>query len=164
MRSWWPPTVVLKISKNRRMGKAGAAMPVPLDRCYRADTGAGHGEHDVDPRSCPARRRDDILLLLAVVLLRDAGRAAAGRNCALFLLSAAGYAVCSAPGGARLDEPLGFSLLIVSLGLPALFWMAAAAVFDDAFKPSGYRGFAWLGLVALGMWSVFANEPRVSLA
>lgn len=105
-----------------------------------------------------------ILLLLAVVLLRDAGRAAAGRNCALFLLSAAGYAVCSAPGVASLDEPLGFSLLIVSLGLPALFWMAAAAVFDDAFKPSGYRGFAWLGLVALGMWSVFANEPRVSLA
>ena len=105
-----------------------------------------------------------ILLLLVVVLLRDAGRAPAGRNCALFLASAAGYVICSAPGVASLDDPLGFSLLIASLGVPALFWMAAAAVFEDAFKPSWYLGLAWLGLVALGLWSIKAGEPLVDLA
>src|SRR5262245_21198932 len=66
-----------------------------------------------------------ILVLLAVLLLRDAGRRPAGRNCALFLASAASYVICSAPGVARLDDPFAVALLTVSLGVPALFWMSA---------------------------------------
>jgi hypothetical protein len=77
-----------------------------------------------------------ILLLVAILFLRDSGRSAAGRNCALYLLSAAGYVVCSAPGFASIDTLLGLSLLVVSLGVPVTFWMAAAAVFDDEFQPS----------------------------
>jgi AraC-like DNA-binding protein len=105
-----------------------------------------------------------ILLLLAALLVRDSGRSPAGRNCVLLLLSTAGYVVLSAPGFVALDTPFGFSLLIVSLGAPALFWMAAAALFDDALKPSWYRCLAWFGLVALGLWSIKAGEPLVELA
>jgi AraC-like DNA-binding protein len=104
------------------------------------------------------------LLLLAALLLRDSGRSPAGRNCALLVSSTAGYVICSAPGVATFESPLGFSLLIVSLGIPALFWISAAAVFDDAFKPSWYRGFAWLGLVALGLYSIFTATPFVDIA
>ena len=72
--------------------------------------------------------------------------------------------ICSAPGVASLDTPLGLSLLAVSLGHPALFWIWAAATFDDEFKPSWRRGFAWLGLVALGMWSLLDSPPTVAFA
>jgi AraC-like DNA-binding protein len=105
-----------------------------------------------------------ILLLAAILFLRHSGRAPAGRNCALFLSSAAGYVICSAPGFAGLDVPFGFSLLVLSLGVPALFWMSAAAVFDDEFRPSWRRGLAWLGLVVLGLWSILDRQPFADLA
>jgi AraC-like DNA-binding protein len=105
-----------------------------------------------------------ILLLLAALFLRDAGRSPAGRNCALFSLSAAGYVVCSAPGFPGLDVPFGLLLLVVSLGVPALLWMSAAAIFDDEFEPSWRRSFAWLGLVVLGLWSILEGQPLVDLA
>ena len=85
-----------------------------------------------------------ILLLVAMLFLRDSGRTPAGRNSALFFLSAVAYVICSAPGGASLDTPLGLLLLAVSHGHPALFWIWAAATFDDAFKPSWWRGVGWL--------------------
>jgi AraC-like DNA-binding protein len=105
-----------------------------------------------------------ILLLGALFFLRDFGQSSAGRNRALYLLSAAGYVVCSAPGFARLDLPFGLALLIVSLGSPVLLWISAAAVFDHEFKPSWRQGFAWLGLVLLGLWSIFDTQPLVGLA
>jgi AraC-like DNA-binding protein len=105
-----------------------------------------------------------ILLLVAILFLRDSGRTPTGRNSALCLLSAAGYVICSAPGVASLDTPLALSLSAVSLGHPAAFRTWAAATFDDEFKPSWRRGFAWLGLVALGMWSLLDNQPIVGFA
>jgi AraC-like DNA-binding protein len=105
-----------------------------------------------------------ILLLGALFFLRDFGQSSAGRNRALYLLSAAGYVVCSAPGFARLDLPFGLALLIVSLGSPVLLWISAAAVFDHEFKPPWQQGFAWLGLVLLGLWSIFDSQPLVGLA
>src|SRR5689334_8589172 len=95
-----------------------------------------------------------ILLLGAMLLLRDLGRSPAARNCALFLLSAAGYVACSAPGVDRVDTPIGFLLLVVSLGVPALLWTSAAAIFDDEFKPSWRRVVAWNGLVVVGLCSI----------
>src|SRR5215475_3885377 len=102
-----------------------------------------------------------ILVLGAVLLLRDLRRSPAARNCALFLLSAVGYVACSAPGLARLDTPVGFLLLVVSLGLPALFWTSAAAIFDDDFKPSWQGVLAWIGLVVVGLWSILGRQPLV---
>jgi AraC-like DNA-binding protein len=105
-----------------------------------------------------------ILLLVAILFLRDSGRTPAGRNAALFLLSAVCYVVCSAPGVTSLGTPLGLFFLAVSHGHPALFWIWAAATFDDEFKPSWRRGFAWLGLVALGMWNLLDSQPIVGFA
>jgi AraC-like DNA-binding protein len=105
-----------------------------------------------------------ILVLLAALLIRDAGRSPAERNCVLFLLSAAGYVVSSTLGFAGLDGPFGLSILVVSLGAPAVFWMAAAAVFDDQFKPAWQRGLAWLSLIVLGLWSVLDSQPIVEFA
>jgi AraC-like DNA-binding protein len=42
--------------------------------------------------------------------------------------------------------------------------MSAAAVFDDEFEPSPLRAIAWLGLVALGLWSILDSQPLVALA
>jgi AraC-like DNA-binding protein len=80
------------------------------------------------------------------------------------LLSAAGYAISSAPGFAGLDTPFGFPLLVASLGLPALLWVSAAAIFDDKFEPSWRRGLAWGSLVALGLWSAFDHQPAAGMA
>src|SRR5258708_32705451 len=84
-----------------------------------------------------------ILLLVAILFLRDSGRTPAGRNSALFFLSAVAYVICSAPGGASLDTPLGLLLLAGSHGHPALFLIWAAATLDAAFKPSSWRGAGW---------------------
>src|SRR5215475_7200589 len=102
-------------------------------------------------------------MLLAFFHLGDGHRTPSGRNRALFLLSAAGYAVSSTPDFARLDAPLRFPLLVASLGVPALLWISAAAVFDDKFEPSWRRGLAWVGLVVLGLWSVFDSQPPVTI-
>jgi len=105
-----------------------------------------------------------ILLLLALFHLREARGSSSRRNRVLFLLSAAGYVICSAPDFARADIPFGFALLSVSLGLPALLWTATAAIFDEAFAPSWRPGLAWAGLVVLGLWSIFDDRPVVSIA
>ncbi len=105
-----------------------------------------------------------VLLLVAILSLRDSGRTPAGRASALFFLSAVCYVICSAPDIASLDTPLGLALLAVSYGHPALFWMWASATFDDAFKPSWWRGVVWLGLVALGMWSFLDGQFIVGFA
>ncbi len=105
-----------------------------------------------------------VLLLVAILALRDSGRTPAGRASVLFFLSAVCYVICSAPGIAGPDTPLGLALLAVSYGHPALFWIWAAATFDDAFKPSWRRGAAWLGLVALGICSFLGGQPIVGFA
>ncbi len=48
---------------------------------------------------------------------------------------------------------------LASFGTPAVFWLSAAAYFDDDFKPSLYRHLAWLGLVLLGLWQMLGNQP-----
>jgi AraC-like DNA-binding protein len=60
--------------------------------------------------------------------------------------------------------PFGFPLLVASLGVPALLWISAAAVFDDKFEPSWRRGLAWVGLVVLGLWSIFDHRKPVAMA
>jgi AraC-like DNA-binding protein len=103
-----------------------------------------------------------LLLLLALLTLRDAGRTPAGRNMALYALSAAAYVVSSAPDFPRRDVPLGIAVLALGLGTPAVFWMAAGALFDDELRPSWWRGLAWLGLVVLGLWEILFGVEGVA--
>ena len=105
-----------------------------------------------------------LLLLSATLLFRDTGRGLAGRISALFSLSAAAYVVSSAPGFTELDVPFRFSILMVSRGAPALFWMWAAAVFNDEFKLSWQHWFAWFSLVVLALWNILGEYSIVGLA
>src|SRR5262249_42851677 len=100
-----------------------------------------------------------VLLLVAALLLRDRRCIPAGLYSALFALSVAAYVVASSPGFHGLDLRWRLPIGLVSSGTPAVFWLAAAAYFDDDFKPSLYRHLAWLGLVLLDLWQMLGNQP-----
>src|SRR5712671_1277862 len=100
-----------------------------------------------------------VLLLVATLLLRDRRQVPTGRYSALFALSVAAYVIASAPGFYGLDLRWRIPIGLASFGTPAVFWLSAAAYFDDDFKPSLYRHLAWLGLVLLGLWQMLGNQP-----
>src|SRR5260370_40098198 len=100
-----------------------------------------------------------VLLLVATLLLRDRRCIPTGLYSALFALSVAAYVIASAPGFSALDLRWRLPIELASFGTPAAFWLAAAAYFDDDFKPSLYRHLAWLGLVLLGLWQMLGNQP-----
>ena len=91
-----------------------------------------------------------LLALLVTLGLREWRSGAPARYGALFSLSAAAYAVESAPFPALQHAAWMIPVRLVSIGTPAVFWLWARAHFDDDFTPS-WRGWAaWGGLVALG--------------
>ena len=100
-----------------------------------------------------------VLLLVATLLLRDRRRIPSGLYLALFVLSVAAYVVASAPGFFALDLRWRIPIALASMGTPAVFWLAAAAYFDDDFKPPLYRHLAWLGLILLGLWQMLGHQP-----
>ena len=99
-----------------------------------------------------------VLLLVAALLLRDRRCIPTELYSALFALSVAAYVIASSPGFHGLDLRWRIPIGLVSSGTPAVFWLAAAAYFDDDFKPSLYRHLAWLGLVLLGLWQMLGNQ------
>ncbi len=100
-----------------------------------------------------------VLLLVATVVSCDRRQVPARLYSALFALSVAAYIIASAPGFYGLDLRWRIPIGLVSFGTPAVFWLAAAAYFDDDFKPSWYRHLPWLGLVLLGLWQMLGNPP-----
>ncbi len=100
-----------------------------------------------------------VLLLVAALFLRDRRQAPTRLYSALFALSVAAYVIASAPGFYGLDLRWRIPIGLASFGTPAVFWLAAAAYFDDDFKPSLYRHLAWLGLVLLGLWQMLGSQP-----
>jgi AraC-like DNA-binding protein len=103
-----------------------------------------------------------VLLLAATLLLRDRRRVPARLYSALFALSVAAYVVASAPGFHGLDLRWRIPIGLASFGTPAVFWLAAAAYFDDDFKPSLYQHLGWLGLVLLGLWQMLGDQPPIA--
>ena len=99
-----------------------------------------------------------VLVLLATLLLRDRRQFPTALYSALFALSVAAYVIVSAPGFSTLDDRLRIPIGLVSMGAPAVFWLAAVAYFDDDFRPSLYRPLAWLGLVLLGLWQMLEHQ------
>lgn len=100
-----------------------------------------------------------LLLLLAALLWRDARRVPAGWLGALFALGVAAYVGCSAPGFAPRAVYGHAPLLAPCLGNPVVFWLFAAALFDDDFKPRWPHLLLWAGLVAFGFWHVLVVGP-----
>jgi AraC-like DNA-binding protein len=105
-----------------------------------------------------------ILLLLAVVLLRDGRRLAAARCCGVFAGGTA--AVLVAYARPFVIDPATWLLpfRILAFGNPAVFWILATALFDDEFELSWPQITAWLGLVALGFWAVYAPSALRTFA
>jgi hypothetical protein len=48
---------------------------------------------------------------------------------------------------------------VISIGTPAIFWLWAAACFDDEFRPSWDKFLPWFVLVALGALCIFGGWP-----
>jgi AraC-like DNA-binding protein len=100
-----------------------------------------------------------ILSLLTLLFLRDAGRLAAGRYAALFALGAACDLIANAPIFRDVRAIWIAPLRILAAGDSAVFWIAVAALFDDAFEASWPHVGAWVMLVAFGVFNSFAPYP-----
>ena len=105
-----------------------------------------------------------LVLLLAAMLLRDHGRLVPARLGALFAVGTAAYAICSASAA---HGPLGgwaFPLLALSAGNNVVFWLFAAALFDDGFRLRPWHAALWLLLVAAGVAGCFLGSRPLDLA
>jgi AraC-like DNA-binding protein len=99
-----------------------------------------------------------LLLLFAVLLVRDARRVVAANFAALFALGAACYTIVSASMFAEAAPPPWLlPLQIAAMGNPVIFWLFAATLFDDDFKPSWVHAAAWLVLVAFGIFGLWSG-------
>jgi AraC-like DNA-binding protein len=97
-----------------------------------------------------------ILALLAALLLRDGRRIAAARYGGLFALGAAASLVSYAP--ALTADPAVWltPLRVLTFANPAVFWVAASALFDDEFVLSWRHLAVCLALVGLGFGAVYS--------
>ena len=104
-----------------------------------------------------------LVLLLAAMLLRDHGRLVSARLGALFALGTAAYAICSATAA---HGPLGgwaFPLLALSAGNNVVFWLFAAALFDDGFRLRPWHAGLWLVLVVAGLADCFLGARPLGI-
>lgn len=106
------------------------------------------------------------VVLGSLLLWRDGRNQPAGRTSGLLAASAAAYVVESAPALSALAPADALWLLpvrLVSMGIPALFWLFSTASFDDDFRPSWQHGLPWLGSVSLGAVCLLGPWPRLWL-
>ena len=77
-----------------------------------------------------------LLALLALAGMRDRWRTSASRYGALLATSIAAYAIQSALDPGLQQAAWVIPLRLIGIGTPAVFWLWAAACFDDEFRPS----------------------------
>jgi AraC-like DNA-binding protein len=105
-----------------------------------------------------------LVLMLAAMLLRDHRRLVSARLGALFATGSAAYAICSASAA---HGPLGawaFPLLALSSGNNVVFWLFAAALFDDGFRLRPWHGGLWLLLILAGLAGCFLGSRPLDIA
>lgn len=101
-----------------------------------------------------------LFVLLAAMLWRDSRRSHAGWTGCFLALGAAVYVIDSAQPVAALslaEAPWVTPLRIVSMSTPALFWLFAAACFDDEFHPSWWLAVPWLGAIIVATLCLFVG-------
>ena len=96
-----------------------------------------------------------ILLLSVLLRVRYARVSPAAGYSALLLFGAAAYVVDSAPGFWTLAKYWQIPIHLASCVTPALFWIAAAALFDDDFRARWYHALAALWLAALALREMY---------
>ncbi len=104
-----------------------------------------------------------ILLLTIGLHARDLLTFRLSRYSALLQLGGAAFVVESAPGFYALDLHWRIPIHVVSSSTPAVFWIMAAALFNDEFRARWYHALAWLGLAALA-WREMFGWPRTIVA
>lgn len=105
-----------------------------------------------------------LLLLIAAVLVRDYLASAAARLAVAFALGSTVYVICSGPGS---HPALGWCLpplLAIAAGNNVVFWLFAAALFDDSFHLRWWHGGLWLLMVVLGAVECVAGSRILSIA
>lgn len=107
-----------------------------------------------------------ILLLIVLLLVRDRDMRTRrlSRYTALLFLGVAAFAVDSAPGFGALDLRLRIPIHIACIATPALFWIMAAALFNDEFRARWYHALAWLWLAGLAWREMYGWPPAVVAA
>lgn len=106
-----------------------------------------------------------ILLLFVLMFVRDRDPKTVrlSRYTAFLFLGIAAFAVSSAPGFWTLDMRLKVPLFVLSVATPAVFWVMAAALFDDDFSARWYHALAWLWLAGLA-WREMSGWPPMVVA
>jgi AraC-like DNA-binding protein len=102
-----------------------------------------------------------ILLLIVFLVARDLRTSRLSRYSALLFLGTAAFVIDSAPGFWTLDIRLKIPIHILCIATPAVFWIMAAALFDDGFRARWYHAFAWLWLAGLAWREMDGWPPAV---
>lgn len=107
-----------------------------------------------------------ILLLIVLLLVRDRDSRTRrlSRYTALLFLGVAAFAIESAPGFWAIDMRLRIPIHIACIATPALFWIMAAALFNDDFRARWYHALAWLWLAGLAWREMYGWPPAVVAA
>ncbi|MEP6836796.1 MAG: AraC family transcriptional regulator [Bradyrhizobium sp.] len=112
-----------------------------------------------------ALRGGAVAILLLFVLLfgrdRDPRTRRLSRYTAFLFLGVAAFAVDSAPGFWMLNQGLKIPIHVLCIATPAVFWIMAAALFDDEFRARWYHALAWLWLAVLAWWEMYGWPPAV---
>jgi AraC-like DNA-binding protein len=99
-----------------------------------------------------------LLLLLAAVGWRDRRLFPAARYGALFALCGVAYLIEAAPILAGNHSRWIYPVRLLSVSAPGVFYLWAAAHFDDTFTPSWQGWLPWLGMLILGGWAIAAGQ------
>src|SRR3954447_7484479 len=102
-----------------------------------------------------------ILLLIVFLVARDLRTSRLRRYSTLLFLGTAAFVIDSAPGFWTLDMRLKLPIHILCITTPAVFWIMAAALFDDDFKARWYHALAWLWLAGLAWREMDGWPPAV---
>lgn len=105
-----------------------------------------------------------LTVLIAAMLLREHGRETSARLGALFAVGTAAYAITSAAAFRGHSDPVAVPLLALSAGNNVVFWLLAAALFDDAFRLRWWHAGLWLLLVVLGTAQCLVFPPPAPAA
>ncbi len=115
-----------------------------------------------------ALRGGAVAVLLLFVLLfardRDPRTGRLSRYTALLFLGVAAFAIDSAPGFWKLDLRLKIPIHVLCITTSAVFWIMAAALFNDEFRARWYHALAWLWLALLAWWELYGWPPAVVAA
>jgi AraC-like DNA-binding protein len=105
-----------------------------------------------------------LLLLIGAVLLRDYRGSTVARLTVALAIGTSTYTICSGPDAHRLLGGCLPFLLAPTAGNNVVFWLFAAALFDDSFRLRWWHGSIWLLMMAFGAVECVADSRLLTIA